>query len=211
MPVRDSLSPRRRPRQKRAVETVERILDTTAELLDEVGFERLTTNAVAERSGINVASLYGYFPNKFAILAALWERAGREQRAFLERALAETGDETDLIEVLRRSLIAFNELALREPGHAELAEAMRSAPELAELWEAERRQAVAQLARLLRSRPDFEITRAQTERIAPVLIEATSGVSRLLRSSSPRRRLQYVRELERMLSAYMETYRVPAD
>ena len=208
MPGLNSLSPRRQPRQRRARETVERILTSTAELLDEVGFERLTTNAVAERSGINVASLYGYFPNKFAILAALWERAGREQRAFLAHALRDTGEETDLIDVVRRTLVAFAELALREPGHVELAEAMRSAPELAELWETERRQAVAQLARLLRSQPDFEITRAETERIAPVLIEATSGVSRLLRPSSPRRRGQYVRELERMLTAYLETYRV---
>ena len=204
-----SLAPRRQPRQKRARETVARILDATAELLDEQGFERLTTNAIAQRSGLNVASLYGYFPNKFAVMAALWERTGLEQRAYLGRALERTGGPTDPVEVVRCTLIAFSELALREPGHAELSEAMRSAPELAGLWEAERVQAVRQLSQLLRSQPGFAITPEQTALVAPVLIEAASGVSRLLRSAPRRRRLRYVEELDRMLTAYLETYRVP--
>lgn len=205
-----SLEPRRQPRQQRAREAVGRILDATAELLDEQGFERLTTNAIAERSGLNVASLYGYFPNKFAVMAALWERTGLEQRAYLARALEQTGGPTDPIEVVRCTLIAFSELALREPGHAELSEAMRSAPELAGLWEAERVQAVRQLSLLLRSQPGFAITPAQTALVVPVLIEAASGVSRLLRAAPRQRRARYVAELDRLLTAYLETYRIPA-
>ena len=51
MNARLEIEPRREPRQDRAKRTVERILATTAALLDELGFDRLTTNVVAERAG----------------------------------------------------------------------------------------------------------------------------------------------------------------
>ena len=63
-PQPSDLEPRRRPTARRARRTVGRILDATAALLDEVGFDAITTNLIAERAGVNVASLYKYFPNK---------------------------------------------------------------------------------------------------------------------------------------------------
>lgn len=50
------------------------ILDATAQLLVKDGYERLSTNRVAERAGVSVGSLYQYFPNKEALLAALIDR-----------------------------------------------------------------------------------------------------------------------------------------
>lgn len=67
----DELLPRRLPQQPRARRTVERLLETTAALLEEVGVDRVTTNLVAERAGLNIATLYTYFPNKYALIAAL--------------------------------------------------------------------------------------------------------------------------------------------
>jgi len=67
----DELSPRRLPQQPRARRSVERLLAVTGELLEEVGVDRLTTNLVAERAGLNIATLYAYFPNKYALIAAL--------------------------------------------------------------------------------------------------------------------------------------------
>ena len=65
--------PRKQPRQGRARQTVQRLLDAAAELVEEQGLESLTTNRIAERAGVNIASLYQYFPNKEAIVAALVE------------------------------------------------------------------------------------------------------------------------------------------
>ena len=67
----DDLQPRRLPRQPRARHTVERLLAVTAELLEEVGVDKVTTNLVAERAGLNIGTLYTYFPNKYALIAAL--------------------------------------------------------------------------------------------------------------------------------------------
>jgi len=43
-------------------------------LLPELGYAGTTTNHIAERAGVNVASLYEYFPGKDAIVAQVAER-----------------------------------------------------------------------------------------------------------------------------------------
>ncbi|MCL2715691.1 MAG: TetR/AcrR family transcriptional regulator [Alphaproteobacteria bacterium] len=65
---------RKIPRQARARQTVEYILEAAACILAERGLEGFTTNHIAERAGVNISSLYQYFPDKLAILEALRER-----------------------------------------------------------------------------------------------------------------------------------------
>lgn len=67
-------TPRKRPRQTRSKVTVDVILAATARVLVRLGFDGLTTNAVAEAAGVSIGSLYQYFPNKQALVAALIER-----------------------------------------------------------------------------------------------------------------------------------------
>ncbi len=55
-------------------------MEAAAHILDAKGFEGFNTNAVAERAGVSVGSLYQYFPNKNAVLAALIARH-QDQRA----------------------------------------------------------------------------------------------------------------------------------
>lgn len=62
------------PRQARAAATVDAILEATAHILREGGLAGLTTNAVAERAGVSIGSLYQYFPGKQALLCALIRR-----------------------------------------------------------------------------------------------------------------------------------------
>jgi AcrR family transcriptional regulator len=65
---------RKAPRQRRARQTVDFILDAAAYILAERGLDGFTTNHIAERAGVNISSLYQYFPNKLAILEALQVR-----------------------------------------------------------------------------------------------------------------------------------------
>lgn len=65
---------RKIPRQPRARQTVNFILDAAAYILAERGLDGFTTNHVADRAGVNISSLYQYFPNKLAILEALQAR-----------------------------------------------------------------------------------------------------------------------------------------
>ncbi|GAA3397321.1 TetR family transcriptional regulator [Streptomyces roseoviridis] len=65
---------RRAPVQQRSAARLARILDACAELLDETGYEELSTRAVAARAGVPIGSVYRFFGNKRAMVTALAHR-----------------------------------------------------------------------------------------------------------------------------------------
>jgi AcrR family transcriptional regulator len=60
--------------QRRSAERLTRILDACADLLDEVGYDALSTRAVAARAGVPIGSVYRFFGNKRAMADALAQR-----------------------------------------------------------------------------------------------------------------------------------------
>ena len=76
------------PRQPRARATVDAVLEAAAQVLEAAGERGFNTNAVAERAGVSIGSLYRYFPDKRAVLAALARREMEANNAFTARALA---------------------------------------------------------------------------------------------------------------------------
>jgi AcrR family transcriptional regulator len=76
---------RRVPVQGRSVARVQRMLDACAGLVDEIGYEALTTTLLAERAGVAIGSVYQFFPDKRAIVQAL---AMRNLEAYLARLAA---------------------------------------------------------------------------------------------------------------------------
>ncbi|MGW7381644.1 TetR family transcriptional regulator [Streptomyces sp. NPDC054794] len=73
-PVPHATSLRRAPVQRRSAERLTRILDACAELLDEVGYDDLSTRAVAVRAGVPIGSVYRFFGNKRQMADALAQR-----------------------------------------------------------------------------------------------------------------------------------------
>lgn len=73
-PVPPVPSLRRTPIQQRSADRLARILDACAELLDETGYENLSTRAVALRAGVPIGSVYRFFGNKRAMAIALAHR-----------------------------------------------------------------------------------------------------------------------------------------
>ena len=70
----ESLAPRKRPQQRRSRVTIDTIFEATIQVLLVNGLDRITTIQIAERAGVSVGSLYQYFPNKRALLAAVVKR-----------------------------------------------------------------------------------------------------------------------------------------
>ena len=68
------LLPRKKPRQQRSHATVAAILEAAAHILEKMGLDSYTTNAVAARAGVSIGSVYQYFPNRDALTRALIER-----------------------------------------------------------------------------------------------------------------------------------------
>jgi AcrR family transcriptional regulator len=73
---------RRVPVQERSAARVQRMLDACAGLVDEVGYDGLTTTSLAERAGVAIGSVYQFFPDKRAVVAAL---TARNLDAYLSR------------------------------------------------------------------------------------------------------------------------------
>jgi AcrR family transcriptional regulator len=121
---------RRTPLQARGQATFERILDATARLLDEVGTEGISTNLIAKAAGVNVATLYQYFPNKQAVLLALFQRQSDQRIDVGESMVEGLGGRRDWRRVLGEAIDAIADLRRSEPGATALRQAMRSSPDL---------------------------------------------------------------------------------
>ncbi len=83
---------RRVPVQGRSVARVQRMLDACAAIVDELGYEGLTTTLLADRAGVAIGSVYQFFPDKRAVVQALTQR---NLEAYLQR-LAERLESTPL-------------------------------------------------------------------------------------------------------------------
>ena len=76
---------RRRPRQSRGQARVELLLDAAAAVIAEQGLQAATAEAIALKARTAKGSLYQFFPNRDAVLAALALRYADEMRAIHER------------------------------------------------------------------------------------------------------------------------------
>jgi AcrR family transcriptional regulator len=75
--------------QRRSRARVAQILTAAAELLDAGGVDALTTRSLAEHSGIPVATIYRYFENRDAILAAYLDHMLEQIEESITSALME--------------------------------------------------------------------------------------------------------------------------
>lgn len=82
---------RNEPVQARSTARLTRLLDAAAEVIDEIGFERLTTAMVAERAGASIGTVYRYFPDRIAVLQSLSVRATAD---FIDQVTVTLRDET---------------------------------------------------------------------------------------------------------------------
>jgi len=83
------------PRQRRSLETLNRLLDAAEELLNERNFEEITVADVVARAGSSVGSFYARFPTKDALVSTLLERYHRETHTLVAE-LAESEEWTSL-------------------------------------------------------------------------------------------------------------------
>lgn len=106
---------RTEPIQQRSAARLSGLLDAAAVVVDEVGFDRLTTAMIAERAGASIGTVYRYYPDRVAVLHALHERAVAR---FRQRVVDELGASTltswwDAVDCV---VTAFVGLYRTEPG-----------------------------------------------------------------------------------------------
>ncbi|MCK1391070.1 TetR/AcrR family transcriptional regulator [Bradyrhizobium sp. 1] len=84
--------PRKNALQARSRATVDALVEATARILVREGFEKTSTNRIADIAGVSVGSLYQYFPSKEALVAAVIDRHNEEIMGLVRTALTEVAD-----------------------------------------------------------------------------------------------------------------------
>lgn len=83
------VKPRKSALQERSRATVDALVEATARILVKEGFDKASTNRIAEVAGVSVGSLYQYFPSKEALVAAVIERHQQEIAQTVQGELAD--------------------------------------------------------------------------------------------------------------------------
>ncbi|MFE1247818.1 TetR family transcriptional regulator [Streptomyces sp. NPDC058735] len=115
-PVPHATSLRRPPVQRRSAERLTRILDACADLLDEVGYDALSTRAVAQRAGVPIGSVYRFFGNKRQMADALAQRNLERYSARVTQRLREAAGGADWRTALDTVLDEYLEMKRTAPG-----------------------------------------------------------------------------------------------
>jgi AcrR family transcriptional regulator len=108
------LQPRKLPVQRRSRATFDAIVESCTWLLPRRGYAGTTTNHIAARAGVNISSLYEYFPGKDAIVAQVAERLVSRVLDRLAKGGSVLREETPEDDVLRRWIELIYETVLAE-------------------------------------------------------------------------------------------------
>lgn len=121
------------PQQARARNAIDGILEATGQLLDEVGYDGLTTKAVAARAGVNIATLYRYFPDKISLARALASRYDNQYGTQLAALLQQVASSPDWRGAVRGLIDETIRVRRLQPGMEGLRRATPSSDELKQL------------------------------------------------------------------------------
>ena len=101
-------------KQARSLETANRLLDATEQILEEDGLDGATVPSIAARAGVSVGVVYRRFPDKDTLLRAVWERFLDFQRKQTAAILAASEGMNIELEVLMRGMIRASLEAYRK-------------------------------------------------------------------------------------------------
>jgi len=126
--MQETFELRTKPIQVRSAAKFDRILDTAIILLETQGWDGFSTNALAQRAGIGIQTLYRYFPNKLSVVATLAQRIIDEWNEWFsdfDSFIAQ-----DLKKNTSHALLLFIENIKNQPGGVAIRRAMNASPAL---------------------------------------------------------------------------------
>jgi AcrR family transcriptional regulator len=124
---------RRVPTQSRSREKYEKLIETARELIGSKGNDSVSMREISKHSGVALASIYQYFPDKNAILYAIMERLFEQVRTELKQALEGCENIDDLINQVSQIVDYFHLMFKQDPVLSILWAGLQANPELVEL------------------------------------------------------------------------------
>lgn len=199
------VEPRRMPSQERSRRRFDAMLDAFAALLGEIGFEAINTHLVAERAGVPVGTLYQFFPNKYALATALSRRYGTHFSSLVGERLSIRPEDAPWEEVYDRLLDAVAGLLFADESLIRLWAITQIVPEL----KVAREEADKLVFNVCNSFLAPYLSNLSEEELSVVVRTFGRTVYALLFNASQEegeRRAETVREMKRLVHAYVHSY-----
>jgi AcrR family transcriptional regulator len=193
----------RRAPTERGQRRIARLLAAAAEEFARVGFDAATTNAIARRAKTSVGSLYQFFPNKEALLAALTEHYLGEIRAMHAVVLSDQAARLPLPAFFDQLVDLLAEFHLTHPGFMCLFYGSPTSPHLAAAAERLQRECVGGAEAAITARlPHLAPERRRL--YATLNVQVVKALLPLATAAEPPRREQILAEVKKLLVRYME-------
>lgn len=146
-------NPRKLASQARSRGTVDALVEATARILVRDGFDKASTNRIADMAGVSIGSLYQYYPSKEALVAAVIDRHNRQIMRRVRTVLTEIASQPIETAVRRLVAVAIEAHRIDPRLHSVLAEQIPRVGRL-ENMEALNREGYALFRGYLESRRD---------------------------------------------------------
>lgn len=196
-------------KQERSRKTRQRILETAAELFLDQGYDQVSTNGVAAAAGISIGSLYRYFPDKQAVLAALVAAESADLRQAMRRILATTGPLPTLDRILDQLIDPLTLPRERPRLCLRMLQGAAASPELAMITrqlDSEMVDFVSRLLQLLYPEMPPESARLRG-RACVTIVDALAAV--INQADTPSESLALIAELKRLLYGWFSAMGAP--
>jgi len=212
--VGSARGPRRVPTQRRSRERLARILHAAGELCADGGLDALTMEAIAQRAGTSIGSLYQFFPNQDTLVAAVAQRYVADLEPLLAESDAAASDSAAshsagaapappidaLVDAVLEPFVRFHRT---HPGYFAILFAPQGSAALARLRGGVRQRLVRRVETLLAERAPH-LTPAKRRRLALTAVEAGRALLQYTEQSVPAGARRAMRtELRDMLVAYL--------
>ena len=198
---------RRKPRQARSQERVNRILEVAQALFVTQGYSATTTNAIAAQAKVPIGSLYQFFPDKSAILQALSIQHGVQLRQHLTEVLDTAEVATlPLPKYVDRLIDATNQFFIENPGYqAIFMQVQGTMPELDEIDRTLDIQLIRDLSAAFSQR-NAELTTEDCDAIGFVFVKVIGNILWLSLSQEESFRQRLIVETKRLALSYLQSY-----
>ncbi len=194
---------RRLPQQTRSRQRVNQILDIAAQLLEEVGYEAVSTELIVKQANISIGSLYRFFPDKEAIVHALSERYAQQMRELFAARFNPSTINYPLAILLSEAIEDFDKFYTTQPGCRVTMLRSRISGELQAVNQRVDHEIVEQLDNFFALRQP-QMNSQQRHLVALVSVEIAGALQLMSLSQDDHLRRQLVAQTKQVLIGYLQ-------
>lgn len=205
--VKEALRPRKSPVQSRSTATIDALQAAAIQVLARYGLSGTTTTRIAERAGTSIGSLYQYYPNRDALIAAVLERHLTAMADAIEEACRQQKG-MRVAEMASSLVSAFLAAKLSDPVQAKALYAVASERGGPELVARVHSRTVEAIGSMIASASDASFDDPSLS--AAIAFDAMAGPVRSVLEGYTANGVQDSLHLHlvRLVTAYLQTFRV---